>query len=467
MIYWTGIIFFVLMTVCIVYLLSMSLYNLALVRQYRRLRGADPQPSAVFADINLPRVTIQLPTYNEGPLAREILLYAAEIDYPRNLLEIQFLDDSDDNETTKIAQATISELRERGFDVRYFHRDTRTGYKAGALKLGTEAATGDFYAIFDADFVIPRDFLRRTIHFFTEPSVGIVQARWDYVNRDSWLFTQLQANKLDSHQMFEQTARARSGLPVIFHGTAGIWRASALEAAGGWNCMSEVEDVELTIRAAMKGWRTIYLDHLRVMSELPESVNGFVRQQMRWKRGWTRIVLHYTKMIMSGPVSWRDRIDLLQRVHLSWGPVAGLAMTLGVLPFFMMAERLNLTILATALYLSGLGLSLVTRELESRTLNEDTVSRAPLLVPSLVRHVPFNYLIMGLGMFWPLTQATFEGFRPGQVWEVTPKLTSTRQSSGHFPAPTRMPGYVIGTLVLALIALLLTAQVRQQIEISG
>jgi cellulose synthase/poly-beta-1,6-N-acetylglucosamine synthase-like glycosyltransferase len=286
----------------------MALYNLSLVLIYRKNRGPDPVPEETYSDEDLPTVTVQLPTYNEGQLAAQSLQLAADLDYPHDKLEIQLLDDSDDGVTSKIARDAIEALRlsHPNIDFTYMHRENRAGFKAGALLKGTEAAKGEFFAIFDADFVIPKDFLRRTIHFFKDDKIGAVQARWDYLNHDSWLFTRLQANKLDTHQMFEQTARARSGLSVIFHGTAGVWRAEALKDADSWNCLSEVEDVELTIRAVTRGWRLVYLDHFRLRSELPETVLGFVRQQMRWKRGWTRIVLHYTGMILRSDLSWRN-----------------------------------------------------------------------------------------------------------------------------------------------------------------
>ncbi len=434
----------------------MTLYHLRLVLGYRRRRGPDPVPAAEWDVADLPMVTVQLPTYNEGVLAAQSLELAAALDYPHDRLEIQLLDDSDDGVTTAIARAKLEALQARHPKIRfaYFHRTNRAGFKAGALRNGVAAARGDYFAIFDADFVIPADFLRRVIHFFRDPGVGAVQARWDYVNHDSRIFTRLQANKLDMHQMFEQTARARSGLPVIFHGTAGIWRATALADGGGWDCISEVEDVELTVRAAAKGWRIVYLDHYRLLSELPETVLGFVRQQMRWKRGWTRVVVHYTGFLLKARMSWRDRLDLLQRIHLSWGPLFALVMTLSVLPYFMVADRLGLSLPAAGLYLASLALSLTVRHFEGKTLAEDPAARPPMALgpvrAAAMERLPLSYLVMSLGMLWPLTQATLEGFRAGQVWEVTPKRATTPGSTGHFQAAGKVPGYVWGTFALSL-----------------
>ncbi|WP_170518531.1 glycosyltransferase [Ruegeria atlantica] len=449
---------FALVTLCALFLLGMLTYHLFLVMRYRSLRGPDPEPASHWPEADLPHVTVQLPIYNEGELAANILAHAAALDYPHDRLEIQLLDDSDDGLTSDNASRKIAELKKSHPDIRfqYFHRADRTGFKAGALRLGTENARGDYLAIFDADFNIPPDYLRRTIHFFRDPAIGAVQARWDYANDNSWFFTRLQANKLDAHQMFEQTARARSGLSAIFHGTAGIWRAQALLDSGGWDCLSEVEDVELTVRAAVKGWRVVYLDHYRLLSELPESVLGFVRQQMRWKRGWTRVVLHYSLFILRAPIPWRVRLDLLQRIQLSWGPICALVMTLGVLPYFMIAERIGMSLPAGMLYITSLTLSLIVRHYETKTLNEDPKLRAVLNLPRGLRFLPLSYLVLNLGMLWPLSQATLEGFRPGQVWEVTPKSTTTKGSAGHFQQQGygKIPGYVLGSLLLCSLGVL-------------
>tara|TARA_Y100000815_G_scaffold213006_1_gene197831 strand:- start:254 stop:1813 length:1560 start_codon:yes stop_codon:yes gene_type:complete len=446
------IFFMIVVTVAIVFLLTMALYNIALVLTYRAKRGPDPEPTALFSDADLPRVTVQLPVYNEGTLAEQCLRLAAALDYPGDKLEIQYLDDSDDETTSEIGKATVEKLREEYPDItfQYLRRGNRHGFKAGALLYGTERATGEYMAIFDADFIIPPDFLRKTIHFFTDPGVGAVQARWDYVNEGKSLFTRLQANKLDAHQMFEQTARARSGRPVIFHGTAGVWRASALAEAGGWDCMSEVEDVEITVRATLAGWRVVYLDNFRLLSELPETINGFLRQQMRWRRGWSRVTAHYSGLILRGDIPWRNKLDLLLRIHLTWGPIGALIMILSVLPYFSIAAKYGLSLPATLLYTSGLVISLVTRHFEQKTLIEDPNARAPIALHPLLKFLPLNYLLFSMGTLWPLTQATFEGFWQKPVWEVTPKSGTTANSPGHHALikSRRLPGYVIGTLAL-------------------
>lgn len=269
-------------------------------------------------------------------------------------------------------------------------RGSREGFKAGGLRYATERATGEFVAIFDADFVIRPSFLRDTIDHFNKPEIGAIQARWNYVNCDEKLFTRLQANKLDLHQMFEQTARARTQRPVMFHGTAGVWRVETLEAAGCWNCETEVEDMEISIRAALKGWEVLYLDHLRVSSELPETVKGFVVQQMRWRRGGTRVTRIYTRDILKADVDLRTKFDLMVRVHITWGPVGALVMTLAVLPFFMMAEKHDFVLPAALLYLSGLVIALITRYFENATLDQDPAPRPELSMHPLLYAMPLN-----------------------------------------------------------------------------
>ena len=444
---WASVAVFVLGSTCASFLVIMSTYQIILMWQYRRHRGPDPAPAHRYPREQLPTVTVQLPTYNEGMLAEQCLRLASQLDYPAEKLQIQFLDDSTDGVSSHIAQGTIARLKgaRPELNFQYIRRENRINFKAGALRVGTAQASGDLLAVFDADFLIPRDFLRRTVDYFCDPEVAAVQGRWAYVNRDKTLFTRLQAKKLDAHQMFEQTARARWGLAPMFHGTAGIWRATCLEEAGGWDCISEVEDLELSIRSVAKGRRIVYLDHLRVPCELPETMIGFLRQQMRWKRGWVRVARHYTGLIALSKLPARVRLDMLQRVHLTWGPASALVMTMGALPLFIAAAQLGLLRAAQALYLASLVLSLVARFLEARIFRDDPVHSALDPMHPLLRLLPLGY-IFGMGSLWTLTQATMEGFKRQQFWEVTPKSGSTPGSPGHqLTKNGRVPGHVIGT----------------------
>ncbi|HEX9243847.1 MAG TPA: cellulose synthase family protein [Anaeromyxobacter sp.] len=241
-----------------------------------------PTPKGRFA--KLPRVTIQLPIFNELCVTERLIDAVARIEYPRDLLEIQVLDDSTD-ETQQIARACVERHRAAGLDMVYVHRTNRQGFKAGALEHGLTTAKGELVAIFDADFVPEADFLRRSVHHFTDPEVGLVQARWGHLNREYSLLTQVQAIFLDGHFVIEHGARSRSGRFFNFNGTAGIWRRQAIVDGGGWQHDTLTEDLDLSYRAQVKGWRFVYLTDLVTPAELPVDMNAFKAQQHRWAKG--------------------------------------------------------------------------------------------------------------------------------------------------------------------------------------
>ncbi len=233
---------------------------------------------------DLPLVTVQLPIFNELYVSQRVIEAACALDYPAHLLQIQVLDDSDDETKVLVAQV-VEHARQRGINIVHLHRTDRKGYKAGALADGLRTATGEFVAIFDADFVPPADFLRRTVPHFAKSDIAFVQARWGHLNRNfSWL-TRLQALAIDGHFLVEQSGRGLRGYWFNFNGTCGIWRTSAIADAGGWTADTLTEDLDLSYRAHLKGWRGHYLADLIVPGELPAHVNGFRRQQHRWARG--------------------------------------------------------------------------------------------------------------------------------------------------------------------------------------
>ena len=232
-----------------------------------------------------PQVTVQLPIYNERYVIERLVEAVAQFDYPRELLEIQVLDDSTD-ETTKIARATASSaIADLGLHIVYIHRDNREGFKAGALQEGLKPRRGEFVAIFDADFIPPADFLRRTVPYFADPKLAMVQTRWSYINRNYSALTEVEAILLDGHFAIEHSSRYRSGLFFNFNGTAGIWRREAIEDAGGWQHDTLTEDTDLSYRAQMRGWQFIYLPEIDCPSELPVEMNAFKSQQARWAKG--------------------------------------------------------------------------------------------------------------------------------------------------------------------------------------
>ena len=271
-------------------LIVLSLYGLhryTMIRGYmkhhKRFTG---EPPSRFAE--LPRVTIQLPIYNERYVVERLLEETAKIDYPRELLQIQVLDDSTDD-THPFTQALVEGYRDAGLPIEYIHRSNRHGFKAGALENGLKTATGEFVAIFDADFIPPRDFVRRTIDFFAEPKVGMVQTRWGYLNRHQNVLTEVQAMLLDGHFVLEHVARAGGGLYFNFNGTAGVLRKSMIEDAGGWQHDTLTEDSDLSYRAQLKGWQFVYAPTIECLSELPVETYGFQVQQSRWAKGLTQV----------------------------------------------------------------------------------------------------------------------------------------------------------------------------------
>ncbi|MCL4504473.1 MAG: glycosyltransferase [Chloroflexi bacterium] len=240
----------------------------------------------------LPRVTIQLPLYNERYVAERIIASASALDYPRELLQIQVLDDSTDD-TSRIAAHAVQTFADRGLDIVLIHRDSREGYKAGALANGLHTASGELIAIFDADFIPPRDFLQRVIRqaaVFDDPRVGFVQTRWGHINRDASILTAAQAVLLDMSFVIDQSVRSHLGLKMNFNGSGGIWRRVAIDSAGGWQSDTLTEDLDLSYRAQIKGWRGRYLADVVCPGELPDTVLAFKLQQARWTRGSVQCV---------------------------------------------------------------------------------------------------------------------------------------------------------------------------------
>src|SRR4051794_39119268 len=242
-------------------------------------------PVALPELTSLPRVTVQLPIFNEMYVADRLIDTVCEIDYPKELLEIQVLDDSTD-ETTSIAELAVRRHALRGFDIRYMHRVDRTGYKAGALEAGLAESRAEFIAIFDADFIPPKDFLKRTLPYFaTDRQIGMVQARWGHINQDYSLLTKIQSILLDAHFVLEHGGRNRGGCFFNFNGTAGVWRREAIDAAGGWQHDTLTEDLDLSYRAQLLGWKFKFLPHVVAPAEVPVEMNSFKSQQHRWAKG--------------------------------------------------------------------------------------------------------------------------------------------------------------------------------------
>lgn len=271
-----------LFTVGMLAIYGLNALALALFHQPKTVSDPIDSPQAGFV---WPRVTIQLPVFNERYVVERLIHAVGHLDYPMDQLQVQVLDDSTD-ETAKILDRAILPLRERGLDVQIVHRSNRKGFKGGALQNGLQTALGEFIAIFDADFIPPPDFLKRTIPHFSKSSwLGCLQARWGHANaQTSWL-TRAQSVGIDGHFLVEQRTRSQNALFLNFNGTAGIWRRSCIQDAGGWQCDTLTEDLDLSYRAQMRGWTIVYMPDLVVPAELPAHINAFKRQQFRWAKG--------------------------------------------------------------------------------------------------------------------------------------------------------------------------------------
>jgi cellulose synthase/poly-beta-1,6-N-acetylglucosamine synthase-like glycosyltransferase len=309
-----------LMGLCAVH----GVHRLVLLGLYlaRRERGSSAPPLPSVLPSSVPMVTVQLPVYDERDVVARLVDAVAALDWPPDRLQIQLLDDSTDDTALRAADA-LARARARGIDAVCLHRSTRTGFKAGALAAGLRSARGELVAVFDADFVPAPDFLRRVVPPFADPGVGMVQARWDHLNADVSALTVAQATLLDGHFVIEHTARARSGRWFNFNGTAGIWRRTCIDAAGGWQHDTLTEDLDLSYRAQLAGWRFVYLLEHAVPAELPESLAAFRTQQRRWAKGSVEVARKLTGRIVHAGVPVATRVEALLHLwaNLAW-PVA-------------------------------------------------------------------------------------------------------------------------------------------------
>src|SRR3954466_6741433 len=300
----------IIWTICYMsVLIGLSAYGIhryVIIYLFLKHRRRATIPAGHFEE--LPAVTMQLPVFNEVYVVERLLRSVSEIDYPKDRLHIQVLDDSTDD-TRDLTASCVTELRSRGFRAELIHRTDRTGFKAGALETGLGSAQGDFVCILDADFVPNPDLLIKTIHFFTDPKVGMIQTRWGHLNRGYSLLTRVQAMFLDGHLLLEQTARSRSGRFFNFNGTAGLWRRTCIDQAGGWQHDTLTEDLDLSYRAQLAGWNFIFLPDVIPPAELPVDMNGFKSQQHRWTKG----SIQTCKKLL--PTIWRSPLPLMIKIE--------------------------------------------------------------------------------------------------------------------------------------------------------
>ncbi|HEY6881302.1 MAG TPA: cellulose synthase family protein [Polyangiales bacterium] len=348
-------------TVIALYLVVLAISGLygfhraQLVYLFWRHRNREVEPPQEWAE--LPHVTVQLPMYNELYVAERLLDSIALLDYPKDKLELQVLDDSTD-ETVEIVARKVAQLRDQGFDISHMHRTDRTGFKAGALEQGMKVAKGDYLMVFDADFVPTPGILRRLIGHFTDPKVGMVQARWDHLNRDYSMLTRAQAMMLDGHFVIDHIARNRSGRFFNFNGTAGIWRKTAIIDAGGWQHDTITEDMDLSFRAQIRGWKFVYVPDAVAPAEVPCEMNSFKGQQFRWAKGSAQTTKKILPMVLRAPLPFRVKLEAIFHLTNNFAYLFLVALACLQLPNMLLRQKINnpkLLLLDVPLFLATSG----------------------------------------------------------------------------------------------------------------
>jgi cellulose synthase/poly-beta-1,6-N-acetylglucosamine synthase-like glycosyltransferase len=377
-----------------------------LVYLFWRYRNNRVDPPGEFKD--LPVVTIQLPMYNELFVAERLLESISELDYPKDKLELQVLDDSTD-ETSGIVAKKVAELSARGFDISHMHRTDRTGFKAGALEIGMKVARGDFLMVFDADFMPSKDIVRRLIHHFTDPKVAMVQARWDHLNRDYSMLTRAQALMLDGHFVIEHIARNRSGRFFNFNGTAGIWRKTAIIDAGGWQHDTITEDMDLSFRAQIRGWKFVYVPEAVAPAEVPCEMNSFKGQQFRWAKGSAQTTKKILPMVLKADLPLRIKLEAIFHLTNNFAYLFLVALACLQLPNMLLRRDIDnpmLLLLDVPLFLATSGsivlFYLSTHHFLYRSV-WDAVKRLPLM------------MALGIGLSLNNAHAVLEGLLSGDA----------------------------------------------------
>ena len=413
-------------------LAAYSVHRLHLVR----LRRRTPPPARMTAEM-WPPLTIQLPLYNEPNVAARLLDAVAAIDY-RGALDIQVLDDSTDD-TSRIVAERVATLRARGVAIAQLRRDSRDGYKAGALAFGLRQSASELFAVFDADFVPPRDVLLRMVPYFADARVGMVQARWTHLNRDRSLLTRVQALFLDAHFAVESAARNFGGCFFNFNGTAGVWRRAAIDEAGGWSSSTLTEDLDLSYRAQLAGWSFVFLPDVEVPAELPSQLHGFQQQQHRWAKGSIQTARKLLGAIVRGKFEPRVKCEAL--FHLTNNSAYLLSLVLALLIVPALAIRARHALLWSfavdfALFAASSGSVLLFYREGQRWARRPAPPLGELLA----------VLPVGIGMSTRNAAAVVEGLvQRGGTFHRTPKAGDARAAT-----PERAPRMPWAALVLAL-----------------
>jgi len=319
-----------------------GLHRLSMVIRWFKYRHH--QSPAIQHHQKLPLVTIQIPVYNEHNVASRIIDQTALMQYPAERLQIQVVDDSTDD-TFDLIRSKVNNLKSRGLNIEHIHRVNRQGFKAGALKDAMKSATGEFIAIFDADFMPDPDFLQKTIHQFSNPKVAMVQTRWGHLNLSSNVLTKAQALMLDSHFALEQHVRSNSGMLFNFNGTAGLWRVSAIIDAGHWSADTLTEDLDLSYRAQLRGWEMVYLNDIECAAELPSDMRAFKSQQHRWAKGGIQVMKKLIGTVWRSDYSFSKKLESTFHLSNNFAYFIMLIDTLFLLiPSLIVREQLNIPV---------------------------------------------------------------------------------------------------------------------------
>jgi len=384
-----------------------------LVYLYLRYRHQEPKAGAPLNP--LPVVTIQLPLYNEMYVADRLIAAVCAIDYPRERLEIQVLDDSTD-ETRSVAELAVRRFAAQGHDIKYIHRTNRVGFKAGALEEGLRVARGEFVGIFDADFIPTRDFLTKLMPHFADASIGMVQARWGHINQDYSLLTKIQSILLDGHFVLEHGGRNRAGRFFNFNGTAGVWRRAAIDDAGGWQHDTLTEDLDLSYRAQLRGWRFVFVSDLIAPAEVPVEMNAFKSQQHRWAKGSIQTCRKLLPQILRAPVPLGVKAEAF--FHLTANFNYPLMCVMSILIFPSMVIRYNMgwyemLLIDVPLFFAATFSVCNFYMVCQREIHRDWVAR--------IKYLPF-LMSIGIGLSINNTRAVFEAiFNQQSEFARTPK----------------------------------------------
>ncbi len=321
------------------FIISYSIVQLSLVISYLKNRKKIASHIEVFSETDeIPYVTVQLPVYNELYVIERLIDCAAQFNYPKDKLEIQVLDDSSD-ETVEIIAKRVAHWQSKGIDIQHIQRPERVGFKAGALDYGMNICKGEFIAIFDADFVPEKDFLLKTIPYFQDEKIGVVQTRWEHINKEYSLLTKLQAFALDAHFSVEQGGRNSAGHFINFNGTAGVWRKLAIEEGGGWKADTLTEDLDLSYRAQLKGWKFLFKEEIGSPAELPAEMNSLKAQQYRWTKGAAECtVKNLGKVIKHDKYHFWTKINAIFHLMNSFLFIAIFSIAILSIPLFLMKQ---------------------------------------------------------------------------------------------------------------------------------